>query len=63
MGNVKKATRATVPGNRELSSSGVVPEMMTAAASGMIVEEREGRIGVIPWTAGLVETEEQGHHD
>ena len=58
----KKATGATIPENIELSGSGIVLEMMAAAASGMSVEERGGHIGVIPWAASLEGTEQQGHH-
>ena len=45
-GATVEVTRATIPGNREISGPGIVTEMMTAA-SGMAVVERERRIGVI----------------
>ena len=61
MGDVEKATIATIPDNRELSGSGILLEMMTTA-SGVVVEEREEGIGVTPWVLALEETEERGHH-
>ena len=59
---MKKAARATIPENRELSDSGIVLEMMATATSWVEVEEREGQIGLTPWAAALEEMEKREHH-